>query len=531
MVKKITKKTFSLFKDLEENVQAIKNIDAAVSITLGPTGKNGIATLQGTNEKIGPELKIVTSGSKLIKILEFPQQSANVIVELIQQAAARTFNVSGDGSTTTIIFSCQLLKTSLKFLLNGYNGIFLSNGLKKLSHFLMDKIVELSIPVSKREELIGILRTALGRKLNKELFDLLIQSVDQVSRDGLILVEENVSTENEIDIVQGVELDRGFASSYFVNDVKNFEVVYDNPYVLITGKPINSVNQIKDIIDFVKANNRPLVLVAEEINKDIISTLVLNNIQKKLKVVVIKYSAIKFMKTGILEDLATLTHSNYGLSELKEDNFPLTVNDLGQAEKIIVKKDKSTFIVSKFAKLIAKRRINELNRELLTAESEYEKQLFKTRIARLSGQISKIKIGLSNQYEIEEQRQKVENAMNTVKSSLEEGILPGGGAGYLSLKNDIANWSILNLIGDEFFASQILMDALSRPYKELFANANTDRYKISQKLLKLGYPFGYDLDQQKIVNTLEYGLVDSAKSVRAIIWNSISIISTIITSD
>ena len=232
MAKKLTRKTFSLFKNLEENVQAIKDIDHAVSITLGPTGKNAISTLMGTNKKLGPELKIMTSGSKLIKVLEFPQNSANVIVELIQQAASRTFSISGDGSTTTIIFSCQLLKTSLKFLLNGYNGIFLSNGLRKLSHFLMDKIVELSVPVSKKEDLVGVLRTALGRKINKELFDLLLQSVDQVSRDGLILVEENVSTENEIDIVQGVELDRGFASSYFVNDVKNFEVVYDNPYVL-----------------------------------------------------------------------------------------------------------------------------------------------------------------------------------------------------------------------------------------------------------------------------------------------------------
>ena len=153
------------------------------------------------------------------------------------------------------------------------------------------------MPVSKKEDLVGVLRTALGRKINKELFDLLLQSVDQVSRDGLILVEENVSTENEIDIVQGVELDRGFASSYFVNDVKNFEVVYDNPYVLITNKAINSVNQIKDIIDFVKQNNRPLVIVAEEINKDVISTLVLNNIQKKVKVVVVRYAAIKFINS------------------------------------------------------------------------------------------------------------------------------------------------------------------------------------------------------------------------------------------
>ena len=522
-------KNFALLDNLEENLQAINDIDDSVKITLGPTGKNGILTIFDNNKKL--ELKVITSGSALIKALEFSTNSANVILELIRQAAVKTFTISGDGSTTTILFSCQLLKTSLRFLTNGYNAVFLSNGLKKLSYFLMDKIVELSVPISKKDELIGVLRTALGRKVNIELFELLTKSVDYIGRDGVILVEENISTNNEIDVVQGIEIDRGFASSYFVNDVKNFEVVYDNPYVLITNQPINSINQIKDIIEFVKQNNRSLVIVAEEINKEIISTLVLNNIQKKLKVVVVKYNAIKFVKTGILEDLATLTHADYQLSELKDNYYPLTVDNLGQAEKVVVKKDKTTFIISKFAKLIAKRRINELNRELLTRETDYEKSLFKTRIARLSGQIAKIKIGLSNQYEIEEQRQKVENAMNTIKSALEEGILPGGGYGYLTLRNYIANWSSANLIGDEFFASQIIMEALARPNKELFANANTDRYKVSQELLKLGYPFGYDLDTQKIVNTLKVGLVDSTKSVRGIIWNSISIVSTMITSD
>ena len=519
------RQNFSLFRDLEENIKAINDIDDSVKITLGPTGKNGIVS----NKK--GQLNFITSGSSLIKSLEFENPSANIILKLIEQASVKTFTLSGDGSTTTILICCQLLKTSLKFLLNGYNGVFLSNGLRKLSYFLMDKILELAKPISKKEELLGVLNTSIGRKLNKELIDLLGLSINQIGRDGLILVEENISEKNEIDIVQGIELDRGFASSYFINDVKNFEVNYENPYILITNKPINSINQIKDIVEFVKENNRPLVIVAEEINKDIISTLVLNNIQKKLKVVVIKYTAIKFMKTGILEDLATLTYANYSLTELKENNFPIVVEDLGQAEKVIVKKGKTTFIISKFAKLIAQRRINELNRELLTSETDYEKNLFKTRIARLSGQISKIKIGLSNQYEIEEQRQKVENCMNTLKSALEEGVLPGGGISFLALKNEIGTWSSVNLIGDEFFASQIIMEALQRPFNELFSNANVNRYQISQQLEKYGYPFGYDLTNKKIGNSLETGLLDSAKAIRGILWNSISVVSTMITSE
>jgi chaperonin GroEL len=519
------RKNFSLFRNLEENIEAINNIDDCIKITLGPTGKNGIVA----NEK--NEVKFITSGSLLIKSLGFTSSSANVILKLLEQASSKTFSISGDGSTTTILLCCQLLKTSLRFLLNGYNSIFLSNGLKRLSYFLLDKVVELSVPISQKSQLVGVLKTSLGKKINKELFDLLKDCISQIGRDGLILVEENISQKNEIEIVQGIELDKGFASSYFVNDMKNFEVVYENPYVLITSYPINSINQIRDVIEFVKTNNRSLVIVAEDINKEIISTLVLNNIQKKLKVVVVKYSSIKFVKNGLLEDLSTLTHSNYFISNLKETNVCFTSEDLGQAEKVIIKKEKSTFIISKFAKLIAKRRINELNRELLLSESEYEKNIFKTRIARLSGQIAKIKIGLSNQYQIEEQRQKVENSITTLKSALEEGILPGGGCFYLHLREEIANWSSLNLIGDEFFASQIVLDSLLRPFQELFNNTSTPSYQISQKLEALGYPYAYNLTDKKIINSLEEGLVDSAKSVRAILWNSISIVSTIITSE
>lgn len=519
------RKNFSLFKNLNKNIKTIENIDECIKITLGPTGKNGIVA----NKK--NELKFITSGSILIKSLEFEDSQSNVILKLLEQASIKAYKISGDGSTTTILLSCQLLKSSLSFLVNGYNSIFLSNGLKRIAHFLIEKVIELAIPISNIEELIGILKTSLGKKLNPELISLLYKSISQIGRDGLIVVEENISSQNEIDIVQGIELDRGFASSYFVNDLKNFEVVYDNPYLLIANTPINSINQIRDIIEYIKTNNRSLIIVAEEINKDVISTLVLNNIQKKFKVAVIKYSSIKFMKTGILEDLSILTHSNYFESNLKNNNQVLKIEDLGQAEKVIIKKDKSTFIVSKFSKLIAKRRINELNRELLTSETEYEKNLFKTRIARLSGNIAKIKIGVSNQYQIEEERQKIENAINTLRSSLEEGILPGGGISYLYLRNELKNWSYINLIGDEFFASQIVMDSLLRPFDELFRNTNTSKFKILENIHELGYPYGYNLIDQKIVHTVKEGLIDSAKSIRAILWNSITLVSTIITSD
>lgn len=521
----MVKQKFSLFEELETNIQAIDEIDNCIKITLGPTGKNTIVA----NEK--GNIKIVNNGSTVLKSLGFEKESANILLKLFEQASTKTFTTSGDGSTTTVLLSCQLLKSALRFLSNGYNPIFLSNGLKRISYFLTEKVVEFSIPISKNEQILGILKTTLGKTINSELYSLLKEAITKIGRDGLILIEENISEKNEIELIQGIELDKGFASSYFVNNLQSFEVIYENPYVLITSHPINSLNQIRNIIEHIKLTNRPLVIVAEEISKEIISTLVLNNIQKKIKVVVIRYTSIKFLKTGILEDLSLLTHSNYFISNLKESNTILKVEDLGQAQKVIVKKEKSTFIVSKFSKVIAKRRINELNRELLNCEAEYEKNIFKTRIARLSGNITKIKIGVSNKYQIEEQRQKIENLIITIQSALEEGIVPGGGSFYLYLRDELINWSSLNLVGEEIFANQIVNSALLRPLEELFNNTNTPRYQISQKILKAGYPFAYDLLKKEVVDTFEDGLVDSAKTVRSILWNSISIISTLVTSE
>jgi chaperonin GroEL len=518
---------FSLFKNLEQNLDTINQIDNSVRITLGPTGKNAIlASKQGN-------IKILTSGSSLLKSLEFETNSGNVILKLIQQASTKTANISGDGSTMTILFCCHMLKIALRLLNNGYNSIFISNGLKRVGYFLIDKSLEFSLPVSTTNQLVGVLKTNLGKKVNNKIFTLLQDSISKIGRDGLVLVEENISEENEVELIQGIELEKGFASSYFVTDLKTFEVVFEKPYVLFTKISINSINQIRDILEYVKENNRPLVLVVEEINKDVLSTLVLNNLQKKIKIVVIKYKGIEFLKNGILDDLALLAHSTFYSENLDFSGNILSVNNLGQVEKVIVGKNKSTFLLSKYAKLIAQRRINELNRELLLSETEYERNLFKTRIARLSGHIARIKLGVSNKYEMEEQKQKIENALQTVKSSLEEGVLPGGGAFYLHLRDELSNWSSLNLIGDEFISSFIVLETLLRPFEELLINTNNQQktFQILENILKLGYPYGYNLVEEKIVNTFENGLVDSSKSVRAILWNSISIISTLITSE
>ena len=519
------KKKFSLFQDFSSHKQTIEKMYECVQITLGPIGKNGLIS----DSK--QEIKVVTNGSFLIKSLSFSTHSGNLLLKLFEQAAIKTSVISGDGSTITLLLTCQFLLFSVRFIGNGYNAGFVTNGLKKLAYFFNQKIIEMALPIFKTEQLENIFKTNVGKKIHPHLFQPLKQAINQIGRDGLLLVEENTTPITEIEIVQGIELEKGFASTYFINNLKTFEVIYENPCVLICSSPLNSINQIQDIIEFIKKNNRPLVIVAEEVNKELLSTLVFNTIKKKIKVVVIKYTSIKFMKTGMLEDLALLTHSSYFVSNLKETNAFFSVEDLGQVEKVIINKEKSTFFISKFSKLIANRRINELNRELLTSESDYEKNICKIRMARLSGNITKIKLGLSNQYEILELRQKVEQLVNTLKSSLEEGFLPGGGSFYLFLKEEIMTWSSVNLIGEEIFAAQIVATCLSKPSEELLQDSFLAKYQVLEEMKERGYPYAFNVSEKQLINAIDNGLIDSAKSVRGTLWNSLLLVSTILTSE
>ncbi len=517
--------SYSFLKTPFETRQELDKLEDALRIFLGPTGKIGL----WSDEK--KEVKFLTNGSFFFKQIELSSKKGNVLKKIIEQASGKTHGISGDGSTTTVLFSCHLLKLSLLFLEYGYNNVFLSNGLKKIAFFFGEKVLEFSISISTTKELFGILSTTLGKKLSPDILDFLGIYLQKLKRDGLIVVEENTSSKSEMEIFQGIELEKGFASSYFVNDLEKFQAIYERPYILIAREPIHSFEQITEVISYAKTNNRPLVFIVEEIKKEILSSLILQSIQKKLKCVVIKYSSIKFFKTGILEDLALLTHSTFSENKEKKNLRLYFPTDLGQAEKVCIQKEKSIFFTPRFSKVVAKRKMNELNRELLTSETDFEKEICKTRIARLSGNFAKLKLGLSNQYQIQEERQKIENFFLTLRSSLEEGVLPGAGVFYLSLQEELSQWSSLNLLGDELFSSVIVYESLAKPFSHLCENANLSKFPLVQKLQTLGYPYGFDLIKQQIVHCFQTGLLDSSKSVRAILWNSLSVVATLLLSD
>lgn len=510
---------FSIYKNLDKNINFILNIYKTIKITLGPTGRLGLLS----NKK--GDIFFLSNISSLLSYLVSGNSSQDTILKLLDECAGKTLKISGDGSTTTALIACKLLLNALRYIGSGYNAIQISTGLKQIAYFLKEKTLELSIPISTKFQIENIIKTAARNKLSVDLIDIVCKSCINVERDGLVIVEDNIVRENEIEFTQGIELDSGFASSYFINDLNRFEIQYKNPYVLILLKPLKNFGLIKNIIEYVKKENRPLVIIVEQIAEEILSNLVLNSIQKKLKIVVIKYSAIKFIKTGILEDLGLLSYLT-----VQDESKEINPESLGQVQKIIVQKNRSVFILSKQAKILANRRINELNRELLLCETNYEKEIFKIRIARLTSNLVKIKLGFTDKYQVKNERKKVENILTLVGATLEEGLLPGGGSAYLYLKEELKNWAYVNLVGDQIHATQLVSESLTAIPLELFKNANIKTYGMWDSIISLGFPFSYNVIEKQIVNSFNNGLLDSAKQVRASIWNSLTISATIISS-
>lgn len=516
---------FSFQKDLETNLKTVENIYNGLKISLGPTGKMGILGTQNG------EIKILTNGFSILSSLEFPHRNEQLLKQLVQQAAGKSIQISGDGSTTTSLLISNLIQNSIRSLSQGYSSILLSNGLQKIAFFLLEKTVEFSSPVKNQKELQGVLKTAIGKKVNQDLFNLLSESLFELSRDGILLVEENRSPCYEIEKVEAFELEKGYSSPYFVNQLQTFEVIYLTPLVLITSGPIQNLFQIQEIIEYSQTLQRPLVLIAEEISKEVLSNLIFLTLQKKAQIVVIQYKSIQFFKTGILEDLKILTSCTLPLTKELNETYIYKPEELGQVEKIISQKEKTFFFLSKLSKVLAKRRVNELSRELLTSETEFEKNLLKTRVARLYGRITKIKLALSTPSQIQEERQKIEKILTIISSAIEEGILPGGGSFYLFLRNELKNWSSLNLIGDEIFASQLVRQSFLCPFYELASNNNEQPSILYETLVSLGYPHSYDLLKKQINNSYFNGTLDTTKAIRSILWNTLTLVSTLITSE
>jgi chaperonin GroEL len=495
----------------------------AVSVTLGPKGRNVVL------EKPYGSPQIVNDGVTIAKEINLKDHIENTGVSLIRQAAAKTNDVAGDGTTTATVLAYAMVKEGLKNVAAGANPISIKLGMEKATQYLVTQINEFAQPV---EDIQSIQQVASISAGNDNVIGALIASaLDKVGKEGVISLEEGKGITTELEITEGMKLEKGFISPYFITNTEKMEVSYENPLILLTDKKITLVQQdLLPILEQVTKTKRPLLIIAENVEKEALATLILNKLRGIINVVAIRAPGFGELRKLILEDIAILTNGTVITQDAGLSLENVQLNLFGQARRIIINKDSTTIVADKTEKEI-KMRCEQLRKQVNISETSYEKEKLQDRIAKLSGGIAVIKVGAVTETEMKDKKLRLEDAINATRAAVEEGIVPGGGATLAHLSENLVSWSKNNLKEDELVGALILSRAIVSPLKRIAENAGINGAVIVEQVQQQNFEMGYNAAKNELVNMYEAGIVDPAKVTRSGLQNATSIASMILTTE
>ena len=495
----------------------------AVSVTLGPKGRNVVL------EKTYGSPQIVNDGVTIAKEISLEDHIENTGVSLIRQAAAKTNDVAGDGTTTATVLAYAMVKEGLKNVAAGANPISIKLGMEKAAQYLVTQINEFAQPVEDIESIKQVASISAGN--DEVIGSLIADALAKVGKDGVISLEEGKGITTELEITEGMKLEKGFISPYFITNTDKMEVSYDNPLILLTDKKITLVQQdLLPILELVTKTKRPLLLIAENVEKEALATLILNKLRGIVNVVAIRAPGFGEQRKLFLEDISILTGGTVITQDagLSLENVQLDL--LGQARRVIVEKETTTIITDGTEKEI-QIRCEQLRKQINVADTGYEKEKLQDRIAKLSGGIAVIKVGAVTETEMKDKKLRLEDAINATRAAVEEGIVPGGGATLAHLSENVVTWSKNNLKEDELVGAMIIARAILAPLKRIAENAGINGPVIVEQVQQQDFEIGYNAAKNTFVDMYEEGIVDPAKVTRSGIQNATSIASMILTTE
>jgi chaperonin GroEL len=494
----------------------------AVAVTLGPKGRNVVL-----EKKFGSP-QIVNDGVTIAKEIELEDNVENTGVALIRQAASKTNDAAGDGTTTATVLAHAMVKEGLRNVAAGANSIALKRGIDKATAFLVGKIKEHAKPIEDSKAIAQVGTISAGN--DEEVGAMIAQAMDKVGKEGVISLEEGKSMFTELEITEGMRFEKGYISPYFVTDTERMEASFEEPVLLITDKKIAMVQELVPVLEQVARSGRPLVIIAEDIEKEALATLVVNRLRGVLNVAAIKSPGFGDRRKAMLEDLATLTGAQVITEDAGLRLDAVKLDQLGKARRVIITKD-STTIVADGNEEAVKTRVEQIRRQIEETESSYDKEKLQERLAKLSGGVAVIKVGAATETEMKDRKLRLEDAINATKAAVEEGIVPGGGTTYVHLAPELHAWATANLTGEELTGAIIVSKSLSAPVKRIAANAGFNGAVIAENVREKDFNIGFNAMTGEFEDMFVAGIVDPAKVTRSALQNAASIAGMILTTE
>jgi chaperonin GroEL len=494
----------------------------AVAVTLGPKGRNVVL-----EKKFGAP-QIINDGITIAKEIELDDHIENTGVSLIRQAASKTNDVAGDGTTTATVLAHAIVKEGLRNVAAGANPISIKRGIDKATEFLVARIAEHAKPVVDSKAIAQVGAISAGN--DEEVGQMIANAMDKVGKEGVISLEEGKSMTTELEITEGMRFDKGYISPYFVTDPERMEAVMDDPLILITDKKINLVQDLVPVLEQVARQGKPLVIIAEDIEKEALATLVVNRLRGVLNVAAVKAPGFGDRRKAMLEDIAVLTGGQVISEDAGLKLESTKVESLGKARRITITKDNTT-IVAEGNEAGVKARVEQIRRQIEETESSYDKEKLQERLAKLAGGVAVIKVGAATETEMKDRKLRLEDAINATKAAVEEGIVPGGGTTYAHLAPQLEEWANANLKNEELTGGLIVARALPAPLKRIAENAGQNGAVVAERVKEKDFNVGFNAANNEYTDMIAAGIVDPAKVTRSALQNAASIAGMVLTTE